>query len=487
MTASALALTDPTLLRTQAFVNGAWVDSERSYPVVDPADGARVSVVPDMTAADAARAIDAAHAAQPGWSALPASRRATVLRRWYDLVLNSADDLARLITAEQGKPLTEADAEVRYGAGFIEWFAEEAKRVYGETVPAPSTDRRILVLRQPIGVAAAITPWNFPLAMITRKAAAALAAGCTIVVKPAELTPLTALALAELGTRAGLPPGVLNIVTTNAPAAVGTELCRNPLVRKLSFTGSTEVGRLLLRQAADTVKKCSMELGGNAPVIVFDDADLDVALRGVMNAKFRNAGQACIAANRILVQSGVHDRFAEAFGSAVKKLRVGPGREPDSAVGPLIDTSALEKVEAHVQDAIEKGARIAVGGKRHVLGGTFYHPTLLTGVTEEMRIFREETFGPVGAILRFEKEEEAIRLANDSEFGLAAYLYTRDVSRAFRAAEALEAGMIGLNEGMISTEVAPFGGIKQSGLGREGSRHGIEEYLELKYVCIGDV
>jgi len=487
MTSSALALTDPTLLRTQAFVNGAWVDSERSYPVVDPADGARVSVVPDMTAADAARAIDAAHAAQPGWSALPASRRATVLRRWYDLVLNSADDLARLITAEQGKPLTEADAEVRYGAGFIEWFAEEAKRVYGETVPAPSTDRRILVLRQPIGVAAAITPWNFPLAMITRKAAAALAAGCTIVVKPAELTPLTALALAELGTRAGLPPGVLNIVTTNAPAAVGTELCRNPLVRKLSFTGSTEVGRLLLRQAADTVKKCSMELGGNAPVIVFDDADLDVALRGVMNAKFRNAGQACIAANRILVQSGVHDRFAEAFGSAVKKLRVGPGREPDSAVGPLIDTSALEKVEAHVQDAIEKGARIAVGGQRHVLGGTFYHPTLLTGVTEEMRIFREETFGPVGAILRFEKEEEAIRLANDSEFGLAAYLYTRDVSRAFRAAEALEAGMIGLNEGMISTEVAPFGGIKQSGLGREGSRHGIEEYLELKYVCIGDV
>ncbi|MBV8072078.1 MAG: NAD-dependent succinate-semialdehyde dehydrogenase, partial [Acidobacteriaceae bacterium] len=473
MTSSALALTDPTLLRTQAFVNGAWVDSERSYPVVDPADGARVSVVPDMTAADAARAIDAAHAAQPGWSAWPASRRATVLRRWYDLVLNSADDLARLITAEQGKPLTEADAEVRYGAGFIEWFAEEAKRVYGETVPAPSTDRRILVLRQPIGVAAAITPWNFPLAMITRKAAAALAAGCTIVVKPAELTPLTALALAELGTRAGLPPGVLNIVTTNAPAAVGTELCRNPLVRKLSFTGSTEVGRLLLRQAADTVKKCSMELGGNAPVIVFDDADLDVALRGVMNAKFRNAGQACIAANRILVQSGVHDRFAEAFGSAITKLRVGPGREPDSAVGPLIDTSALEKVEAHVQDAIEKGARIAVGGKRHVLGGTFYHPTLLTGVTEEMRIFREETFGPVGAILRFEKEEEAIRLANDSEFGLAAYLYTRDVSRAFRAAEALEAGMIGLNEGMISTEVAPFGGIKQSGLGREGSRHGI--------------
>lgn len=482
-----LRLADSELLRSQAFVGGRWIDARTTFAVHDPADGREIARVPDMSAGDAAAAVAAAAEAQPLWAARPAHERAAILRRWFDLIRTHEDDLARLISAEQGKPVAEALGEVRYGAGFVEWFGEEAKRVYGEIIPAPSASRRILVLRQPIGVAVAITPWNFPLAMITRKAAAALAAGCAMVVKPAELTPLTALAVAFLAERAGVPAGVLNIVTARDPVAIGEELCRNPTVRKLSFTGSTEVGRILLRQAADTVKKCSMELGGNAPVLVFDDADLDVAVRGVMAAKFRNAGQACIAANRILVQSGIYDEFAARMTAATKALVVGAGDAEGVVVGPLIDPATFDKVQRHVADATTRGARVGLGGAAHALGGTFFQPTVLTEVTLDMDIFREETFGPVAALIRFQSEDEAITLANDSEFGLAAYVFTRDISCAFRVAEALQAGMIGLNEGLISTEVAPFGGVKQSGLGREGSRHGIEEYLEIKYLCLGGI
>jgi succinate-semialdehyde dehydrogenase/glutarate-semialdehyde dehydrogenase len=480
-------LRDPSLLRSQAYVDGKWIGGNSRFEVHDPADRRVIAAVPDLSAADAAAAIAAAASAQRGWAALPANRRAAVLRRWFDLVLANEDDLAVLISAEEGKPLAEALAEVRYGASFIEWFAEEAKRVYGETIPAPSADRRILVLRQPIGVVAAITPWNFPLAMITRKAAAAMAAGCAIVVKPSELTPLTALALAALAERADVPAGILNIITTFDAVAVGQELCSNPIVRKISFTGSTEVGRILLRQSADSIKKCSMELGGNAPVLIFDDADLSAAIKGTMAAKFRNTGQACIAANRILVHQDIYETFAAKLTEEVRQLRVGHGLAKDIAIGPLVDAGTFDKVSRHVANAVDNGARIAIGGGQHALGGTFFEPTVLTGVSRQMSVFREETFGPVAALVRFADEKEAIALANDSEFGLAAYVFTRDLGRALRVSEALEAGMIGLNEGIISTEVAPFGGVKQSGLGREGSRHGIEEYLEIKYICVGGI
>jgi succinate-semialdehyde dehydrogenase/glutarate-semialdehyde dehydrogenase len=482
-------LDDGRLLRSDAYVNGAWVAAKSGarFEVRDPATGRAIAAVPDMSAADVADCIEFAGRAQPAWAALAAKERAARLRLWFDLIVANEEDLARVITAEEGKPLAESRGEVRYGASFVEWFAEEAKRVYGETIPAPSADRRIIVIKQAIGVAAAITPWNFPLAMITRKAAAALAAGCAMVIKPAELTPLTALALAELAHRAAIPAGVFNVVTTNDPVAVGQELCGNRTVRKLSFTGSTEVGRILLRQAAATVKKCSMELGGNAPVIVFDDADLDLAVKGVLAAKFRNAGQACIAANRIFVQDGIHDAFAARLTQASAALSVGRGTDEAVKIGPLIDAAACDKVQEHVRDALGKGAKLHLGGQRHALDGNFFQPTVLTGVTSEMAIFREETFGPVAALCRFVDEQEAVAAANDSEFGLAAYVFTRDIARAFRMAEALQTGMVGLNEGLISTEVAPFGGVKQSGLGREGSRHGLEEYLELKYLCLGSL
>jgi succinate-semialdehyde dehydrogenase/glutarate-semialdehyde dehydrogenase len=484
-----LRLADDDLLRSRAYVDGAWTAaaSGSKFEVHDPATEEFIATVPDMSATDAAHCIAAAARAQPAWAACAAKERAARLRAWFDLIVANEQDLARIITAEQGKPLAESLGEVRYGASFVEWFGEEAKRVYGETIPAPSSDRRIIVIKQAIGVAAAITPWNFPLAMITRKAAAALAAGCAMVIKPAELTPLTALALAELAHRAGIPAGVLNILTTQDAVAVGQELCRNPTVRKLSFTGSTEVGRILLRQAAETVKKCSMELGGNAPVIVFDDADIDLAVKGVLAAKFRNAGQACIAANRIFVQRGIHDAFAARLTEASRALTVGRGTDEGVKIGPLIDSPTREKVEGHVADALRRGATLHLGGARHALGGNFFQPTVLTGVTDDMAIFRDETFGPVAALFSFTDEKEAIAWANDSEFGLAAYVFTRDIGRAFRVAEALQTGMVGLNEGLISTEVAPFGGVKQSGLGREGSRHGLEEYLEIKYLCLGNI
>jgi succinate-semialdehyde dehydrogenase/glutarate-semialdehyde dehydrogenase len=438
-----------------------------------------------MSVDDVRAAIAAAERAMPAWAALPAKQRSQCLRRWFELITANGEDLARIVTAEQGKPLAETRAELAYAASFVEWFAEEAKRIAGETLAAPQSDRRILVLRQPIGVCAAITPWNFPLAMITRKAGAALAAGCAMVLKPAELTPLSALALGELAQRAGVPAGIFNVVTTHEPAAVGMEFCRSPIVRKLSFTGSTEVGRLLLRGAADTIKKCSMELGGNAPAIVFADCDMEAALAGVMASKFRNAGQSCIAANRVLVADEIYETFAERLAAATERLVVGRGWDEGVQIGPLIDEATVAKLERHVADAVEHGAVIRTGGSRHALGGTFFRPTLITEATPDMCLFREETFGPVAGLFRFCSEREAIALANDSRSGLAAYLYTRDLTRAVLTSEALEFGIVGINEGLISNEVAPFGGIKESGLGREGSRHGIEEYLEMKYICLG--
>ncbi len=483
---STLQLQDPALWRQQAHVDGQWIDADdgRTLDVDDPATGRVLGSVPRMGAAETRRAIEAAHRAGPDWAARTGKERAALLRRWYELLMAHQDDLARLMTAEQGKPLAESRGEIAYAASFIEWFAEEAKRVYGDTIPGHARDKRIVVLKQPIGVCAAITPWNFPAAMITRKAGPALAAGCTMVMKPASQTPFSALALCVLAERAGIPKGVLSCVTGSA-GEIGGEMTANPMVRKLSFTGSTEIGKVLLGQCAATVKKTSMELGGNAPFIVFDDADLDAAVRGAIASKYRNAGQTCVCANRILVQSGVYDAFAQKLAAAVRAMKVGNGAEEGSVIGPLIDAKAVAKVEQHVGDALAKGARVVTGGERHPLGGNFYTPTVLADTTPEMLIFREETFGPVAPLFRFETDAEAIAMANDTEFGLAAYFYGRDIGRVWRVAEALEYGIVGINEGLISTEVAPFGGVKESGLGREGSKYGIEDYLGIKYLCLG--
>ncbi len=470
----------------RAHVAGAWVaaDSGAAFPVTNPATGEILGSVPDMGADEARRAVEAAQAALPLWRDRPAKERAGIMRRWFELIMNEQERLARIITAEQGKPLAEARAEIAYGAAFIDWFAEEGRRVYGDIVPG-AMDRRLLVLKQPIGVAAAITPWNFPSAMLARKAAAALAAGCALVAKPAELTPFSALALAELAERAGVPGGVVNIVTARDPAPIGREFTSNPIVRKLSFTGSTEVGRILLRQAAENVQKCSMELGGNAPLIVFDDADLERAVAGAVAAKYRNCGQTCISANRFLVQSGVADIFARRLAEASSALKVGAGDAEGVVIGPLIEEAAVEKVERHIADAVAQGAKILTGGKRHAVGGLYFEPTVLADVPADALIFHEETFGPVAPVIRFDTEEEAVRLANATPYGLAAYFYSRDLARIFRVAERLEFGMVGVNESLITSEAAPFGGVKWSGLGREGSRYGLDDYLEIKYVCLG--
>ncbi len=477
-------LHNPDLLRTANLIDGQWVNADdgATLTVVDPADGRQIATVPRCGAAETQRAIAAADAALPAWRALTARRRAQLLQAWNKLILDHTDDLATLITAEGGKPLAEAKGEAIYGASFVEWFAEEGKRTYGETIPSPASTTRLLVVKQPVGVCAAITPWNFPLAMITRKVAPALAAGCTVVVKPAESTPLTALALAVLAEQAGFPAGVINVVTGD-PAAIGGELCASPIVRKLSFTGSTAVGRLLMAQCAPTLKKLSLELGGNAPFIVFDDADVDAAVDGAIAAKYRNTGQTCVCANRFLVQSGIYEAFATRLAERSRQLKVGAGRESGVVQGPLINAAGLAKVEAHVADAVAKGARVLCGGARHERGGNFFQPTVLADVRSDMKVAREETFGPLAPLFRFDTEAEAIAMANDTEFGLAAYFFTRDVGRCWRVGEALEYGMVGVNTGMISNEVAPFGGIKQSGIGREGSKYGIEEYLEVKYLC----
>jgi succinate-semialdehyde dehydrogenase / glutarate-semialdehyde dehydrogenase len=473
-----------SLLKQQAYIDGAWV-GEPSMPVVDKATGDVFARVPDLGAAETTAAIDAAAHAFKSWSKVLAKERSRILRRWYDLIIAHADELALLLTKEQGKPLAEARAEVVYGAGFVEFYAEEAKRIYGETIPTHKADARIIVQREPIGVIAAITPWNFPVAMITRKVTPALAVGCTAVVKPAEDTPLCALALAELGERAGLPKGVFNVVTARDPVPVGAVMTSDPRVRLVTFTGSTEVGKILMRQSASTVKKVALELGGNAPFIVFDDADLDRAVAGAMASKFRNAGQTCVCANRILVQAGVYDAFAKKLAAEVAKLKVGSGVETGVTIGPLINAAAVAKVEDHVADALAGGAKLVAGGKRQGKKGNFYQPTILTGVTAAMKVAREETFGPVAPLFRFDTEAEAIAMANDTPFGLAAYFFTRDLGRAWRVGEALEFGIIGINEGLTSTEMAPFGGVKESGLGREGSHHGIEEFLEIKYMLMG--
>ncbi len=472
------------LVHDRAFIDGAWVGTPVA-PVRNKATGEVITKVPDMGAEDARAAIEAAHRALPAWSTKLAKERSQILRRWFDLIIANADELALLLTKEQGKPLSEAKGEIIYGAGFVEFFAEEAKRIYGETIPSPKPDARIVVIKQPIGVIAAITPWNFPNAMITRKVTPALAAGCTAVVKPAEDTPLSALALAALAKEAGLPKGVLNIVTTANPAPVGEELTSNPLVRMVTFTGSTEVGKLLMGQAAKTVKRVGLELGGNAPFIVFDDADIDKAVAGAVASKYRNAGQTCVCANRIYVQAGIHDAFAEKLAAEVVKMKVGDGTEPGVSQGPLINDAAVAKVEEHIADALGKGAKAILGGKRHAKGGTFFEPTILTGVTADMHVAREETFGPVAPLFRFEDEADVIAQANSTQYGLAAYFYARDIGRVWRVAEALEFGIVGINEGVISTEVAPFGGVKESGLGREGSHHGIEEFIEMKYIMMG--
>jgi succinate-semialdehyde dehydrogenase/glutarate-semialdehyde dehydrogenase len=483
-----LNLTDPELLRQQCYIDGAWVDADtgETLTVTNPATATAIGTVPKASRADVARAIEAAEAALPDWRARTARERSTLLRRWFDLCVQHADDLATILTSEQGKPLAEARGEILYGSAFIEWFAEEARRVYGDVIPANTPGRRFVVIKQPVGVVATITPWNFPNAMITRKVGAALAAGCTVVTKPASSTPYSALALAVLAERAGIPRGVVNIVTGSA-GTIGAELTSNPIVRKVSFTGSTEVGRTLLAQCAPTIKKVSMELGGNAPFIVFDDADLEKAVAGVMASKFRNAGQTCVCANRIFVQEGIYDTFSNMLAEAVNALKVGNGLEPGVTIGPLIDAPAVEKVEEHIADARDKGARVLVGGKRHKLGGTFFEPTILTDVPSGTKLMSEETFGPVAPLTRFSTEAEVIELANATEFGLASYFYTRDLARSWRVAEALEYGIVGINEGIISTEVAPFGGIKQSGLGREGSKYGIDDYLEIKYMHVGGI
>ncbi|MTV38246.1 NADP-dependent succinate-semialdehyde dehydrogenase [Duganella radicis] len=481
-----MQLKDSSLLKQQAFIDGAFCDAQdgRKVEVINPATGELIGTVPKMGAEDTKRAIAAADRAWAGWKARTGKARSIVMRKWFDLIIANTDDLAAIMTAEQGKPLAESTGEIAYAASFIEWFAEEAKRVAGDTLPSPWEDRRIVVTKEAIGVCAAITPWNFPAAMITRKVGPALAAGCPIVVKPAEATPFTALALAELGQRAGLPNGLLNVVTGDA-RAIGGELCANPLVRKLSFTGSTAIGKLLMEQCAPTVKKVSLELGGNAPFIVFDDADLDAAVQGALASKFRNAGQTCVCANRIYVQDGVYDAFAVRLADAVNALKVGNGMEPGVTQGPLIDEKAVHKVEEHVADALSKGARLVAGGARQALGGSFFQPTVLVNVTKDMQVAGEETFGPLAPLFRFHTEAEVIQQANDTEFGLASYFYSRDIGRVWRVAEALECGMVGVNTGIISNEVAPFGGVKQSGLGREGSKYGIEDYLVVKYICLG--
>ena len=487
-THAGVILKDPAIFRQACYIDGAWVTagSGATITVDDPATGQAVGVVPRLGAAETRQAIDAASQALPAWRKKTAKERTAVMRRWFDLMVENREDLARLMTTEQGKPLGESLGEVAYAAGFLEWFGEEAKRVYGDTIPAPQADKRIVVIKQPIGVVACITPWNFPLAMITRKAGPAIAAGCTVVLKPASQTPFSALALAELGERAGLPKGVFNVITGSA-AEIGGELTSNPEVRKLSFTGSTEIGKLLMSQCAGTVKKISLELGGNAPFIVFDDADLDAAVEGAMASKYRNTGQTCVCANRIYVQDSVYDAFAAKLAEAVAALTPAPGLEAGATQGPLIDDRAVQKVEEHIGDALSKGARIVTGGGRHALGGRFFQPTVLADVTTSMLIAREETFGPVAPLFRFRTEEEAITLGNDTPFGLAAYFYGRDIGRVWRVAEALESGMVGINTGIISNEVAPFGGVKESGLGREGSKYGVEEFLEVKYLCFGGI
>lgn len=483
-----LQLKDQKLFRQQAYIDGQWIDadSKATVNVSNPANGAVIGTIPKMGAAETQRAIAAANAALPAWRAKLAKERSAILRKWFDLMMANQDDLGLIMTSEQGKPLAEAKGEIAYAASFIEWFAEEAKRIYGDVIPQHQSDKRLIVIKQPVGVCALITPWNFPAAMITRKAAPALAAGCTVVIKPATQTPYSAFALAELAERAGVPKGVINIISGSAKE-IGGELTASPVVRKLSFTGSTEVGAQLMKQSADTIKKLSLELGGNAPFLVFEDADLDAAVEGAMISKYRNNGQTCVCANRILVQDSVYDAFAAKLAEKVKALKIGPGTEAGVTTGPLIDENAVAKVEEHIKDALEKGAKILVGGKKHALGGLFFEPTVLTGVNTTMKVTREETFGPVAPLFRFKTEEEGIAMANDTEFGLASYFYARDIGRIWRVAEGIETGMVGINTGLISNEVAPFGGVKQSGIGREGSKYGIEEYLEVKYLCMGGV
>ncbi len=476
-------------LRDAGYINGSWTagGATKTFDVLNPATGEVLASLPDMGAAETRDAIDAAYAAQPAWAARPAKERAGILRKWHDLMVAHADELAAILTAEMGKPFPEARGEILYAAAYVEWYAEEAKRIYGETIPAPSNDKRMIVIKQPVGVVGTITPWNFPAAMITRKIAPALAVGCTVVSKPAEQTPLSALALAVLAEQAGIPAGVFNVIVGEDGPAIGKELCGNEKVRKISFTGSTEVGRILMRQCADQIKKISLELGGNAPFIVFDDADLDAAVEGALASKYRNAGQTCVCANRLYVQSGVYDAFAAKLAAKVETMAVGDGFKAGVTIGPLIDEQGLSKVESHVADAVSKGARILTGGKRVEGAGTFFTPTVLTGVTREMKVAREETFGPVAPLFRFDTVEDVIAQANDTEFGLAAYFFAGDLKKVWRVAEALEYGMVGINTGLMSTETAPFGGIKQSGLGREGSRHGADDYLEMKYLCMGNV
>jgi len=487
-TAVGVTLQDSKLFRQACYIDGAWVEAgaQGAIDVDNPATGETIGTVPRLGRAETRQAIDAAERAFPAWRKKTAKERAVIMRRWFDLMMANQEDLAALMTTEQGKPLTESKGEVAYAAAFLEWFGEEAKRIYGDTIPSHQPDKRIVVTKEPIGVVACITPWNFPLAMITRKAGPAIAAGCTVVLKPASQTPFSALALAELAERAGMPKGVLNIVT-GAATEIGGELTSNPVVRKLSFTGSTEIGKVLMAQCAGTVKKLSLELGGNAPFIVFDDADLDAAVEGAIMSKYRNTGQTCVCANRLLVQDAVYDTFAEKLAGAVKKLKPANGLEAGATQGPLIDDRAVEKVESHISDATSKGAKVLVGGKRHALGGRFFEPTVLTDVTPAMVIAREETFGPVAPLFHFKTEADAIRLANDTEFGLAAYFYGRDIGRIWRVAEGLEYGIVGINTGLISTEVAPFGGVKESGIGREGSKYGIDEFLEIKYLCLGGI
>lgn len=482
-------LSDPDLLVSKCYIDGQWVTSDngQSVPVTNPATGEEIATVPDMGADETRRAIDAAEVAQVGWAAKTGKERAAVLRKWHDLIMAAQDDLGAILTAEMGKPLAEAKGEIAYGASFIEWFAEEAKRIYGDVIPGHQPDKRIVVLKQPVGVVAAITPWNFPNAMITRKVGPALAAGCAVVLKPATMTPFSALALAVLAERAGLPKGLLNIVTGKSSRAIGGEMTSNEKVRKLTFTGSTEVGRVLMKQCSDSIKKLSLELGGNAPFIVFDDADIDAAVEGAIVSKYRNAGQTCVCANRIYVQSSVYDAFAEKLTAKVNAMKVGNGFEDGVSIGPIIEEAGVAKVEEHLADAVSKGAKVVTGGSRHALGGTFFEPTVLTGVTKEMKVAKEETFGPLAPLFKFDDVDDVVRQANDTIFGLAAYFYASDMGRVWRVAEALEYGIVGINTGIISTEVAPFGGVKQSGLGREGSKYGIDDYLEIKYLCMAGI